>query len=193
MRALSTDAYVKKKVVDNCIKYIQGDDYSMDIMKWAYAEENSKSIDDISDDEWEDVQDEFLREEIWFRYDIFEQKLENLIENGYISIWRAITVDEDWFNRFLKSGKHLGIYWSWDPRAAEPHWGYNSGKTIEVVFQSKVRLEHIDKEATMMANLIPSSEEEREVTLIKGTLLKLDNLTIDGNDVDISNVKSFKA
>jgi len=84
----------------------------------------------------------------------------------------------------------LGIYWSWDERAAEAHWG-NSAHNNDALIKSSIKEEYIDWRNTLYANMDMSlGEEEKEITLFKNTSLKIEELYVDDNDVMTSDFAS---
>jgi len=87
-----------------------------------------KDEEQLTDVDDEDIdQEDFLN---WLEYDL-RYKLEELIrlyrneliQNGKVTVWRAMTVTSSWLTHLEREGKHLGIYWTWDPDAADTHWG----------------------------------------------------------------------
>jgi tRNA nucleotidyltransferase/poly(A) polymerase/2'-5' RNA ligase len=136
----------------------------------------------------------------WFKYelsarydDAVERITNNLKPDGTIDIWRRITIDDEenrWISHLADAGKHLGIYWSWDERAAEAHWG-NSAHNNDALIKSSIKEEYIDWRNTLYANMDMSlGEEEKEITLFKNTSLKIEELYVDDNDVMTSDFAS---
>ena len=136
----------------------------------------------------------------WFKYELnymydnaVERITNNLKPDGTIDIWRRITINDEenrWISHLADAGKHLGIYWSWDERSAEAHWG-NSAHNNEALIKSSIKEEYIDWRNTLYANMDMSlGEDEREITLFKNTSLKIEELYVDDNDVMTSDFAS---
>ena len=136
----------------------------------------------------------------WFKYELnymydnaVERITNNLKPDGTIDIWRRITINDEenrWISHLADAGKHLGIYWSWDERSAEAHWG-NSAHNNEALIKSSIKEEYIDWRNTLYANMDMSlGEDEREITLFKNTLLKIEELYVDDNDIMTSDFAS---
>lgn len=178
MSDILTDKYIKSYI----------DDGYADGLLYYYANK----------DEYDD-EDE-ARESEGF-YDLVKNELENNFEDafynisdriysGKITIFRAMTVADDWVNHLKKQGKRLGIYWSWDEDAAEAHWGKNHKNTA--VLKSEIAEKHVNWKSTLENNVNSSLSDEREITLYKNTPIKLLGLTINGKEVDISELKDKK-
>jgi hypothetical protein len=161
------------------------DEYFMDLYK---HEEQLTDVDD------EDIdQESFLN---WLEYDL-RYKLEELIrlyrneliQNGKVTVWRAMTVTSSWLDHLEREGKHLGIYWTWDPDAADTHWGDYS-KPSKVLIEAEVPENGVDWEKTLITNVEPfTGDDEKEITLIKGVPLKILSVEMDGELQDISNLE----
>ena len=163
--------------------------YQDEYLKSLYKEENY--LQDLDDDEIDE--EAFLD---WLQYDI-KLKLEDLvifyrsqiIKNGKVTVWRRITVGDSWIDHLSKKGKHLGVYWSWDPDAAEAHWG-DSDKKFSALIEAEVSENGVDWEQTLIANIQPfTGDDEKEITLNKGVPLKILSIEIDGQPQDISQLK----
>jgi len=132
----------------------------------------------------------------WFKFEV-ENRYENAmwvikdkITDGQLTIWRVITVNSEWLEHFLKKGKHLGIFWSWDESSAEAHGGYNQGKNIEVRFQCTIDERQVKWKETIIKNMHPSLGDEDEIELVKNSRLKLDRMEINNKEYDLSNLKN---
>ena len=125
----------------------------------------------------------WLRDELYHRYDTAVDNIGDVIKpDGTIDIWREMTVDENWLKKLPQSGKHLGIYWSWDEAAAEAHWGHSGGLRVQI--KSSVREEHVNWHDTIILNMdISLGEEEKEIRLFKNTELKIEEMYVDGKYV----------
>jgi len=165
-------------------------------MAYAYKYENNIEGEDSEIVETEDFK-KWMEYELENRFNEIKFKLENLSKNGLIKIWREMTVKDNWFEHLQKQGNRLGIYWSYDKNAAEPHWGYNNEeKTIDVLIESSVNVKYINWLDTIKAHMmISTGDEEKEIRLFKNTPLKIERLWIDLEEKDISSLKNkiFKA
>ena len=149
---------------------------------------DDKDYDEIEEMEeyknWLEIENEYI-------FDNIKSKIDSKIEDGQLTIWRVITVDEKWLDHFIKHGKHLGIYWSWEESSAEAHWGYGEDKNIEVRFQCTIDERQVNWKDTILLNMHPGlGEEEKEIRLVKNTRLKLDSITIENEEYDISKFKN---
>jgi hypothetical protein len=168
------------------------DNYDRFIENYQY-EENMVDVDKEEIEKTEDFKNWF-KYELNYRYDEAVERITSKLKpDGTIDIWRRITVDDEenrWISHLADAGKHLGIYWSWDERSAEAHWG-DSTKNSDALIKSTIKEEYIDWRNTLYANMDMSlGEDEREITLFKNTSLKIEELYIDGEDVMTSNFAS---
>jgi tRNA nucleotidyltransferase/poly(A) polymerase len=168
------------------------DNYERFIESYQY-EENMVDVDKEEIEKTEDFKNWF-KYELSARYDdAVERITNNLKPDGTIDIWRRITVDDEenrWISHLADAGKHLGIYWSWDERSAEAHWG-DTTKSSNALIKSSIKEEYIDWRNTLYANMDMSlGEDEREITLFKNTSLKIEELYIDNKDVMTSDFAS---
>jgi hypothetical protein len=127
-----------------------------------------------------------------------ERHLEDAKENiydkidynsGNITLYRAITVDDNWLNHLKTQGKRLGIYWSWDDGAADTHWGDYSKKNVAVI-EIEINEKYIDWKTTLEMNMNPNYTDEKEIRLFKNTPIKLKSIKINDTEVDISNLSN---
>jgi len=188
---------VKDIVTKDLYNQWRGDNFLDELFLYSYADEHGKDLEDLIDSDFVDTK-EF---EEWYKYEMeslfhetFNKFHYDILNGLIIPIWRAITVKDNWVNHLEKFGGRLGIYWSWDKNAAEPHWGYDNGK-ISILIESEVNVDHIDWIETIQLNMHPSYKEEKEIRLFKNTPLKIKRLEINEEEIDISNVqnKIFKA
>jgi hypothetical protein len=169
-------------------KYIQNyiNIYSSGLLHW-YMQSN-----DLEDED-EDV---VLNSEEFYDFikDELEQHLEDAKENIYdkidyhsnkITLYRAITVDDDWLHHLKTQGKRLGIYWSWDDSGAETHWGDTSKKNVAIMV-TEIDEKYVDWKTTFEMNMNPNFSEEKEIRLFKNTPIKLKKLIVNDNEIDIS-------
>jgi len=155
-----------------------------------YKYQNDLEDDDFDDDIMESPEFlEFVQGQLEDSFYEAKYNIERTIKNGYITIYRDMTVKSKWFDK-LEKHKHLGIYWSWDKMSAEAHWGkFDSGhRTIKMV--SKIKEKYVDWQDTFELNIHPSlGSEEREIRLFTNTPIKLDAIYVGGKEFDISNIK----
>jgi hypothetical protein len=147
--------------------------------------------DDIDDDDIMASPEflEFVQGELEYKFYEIKVDIEGTIKNGYIIIYRDMTVKSNWFDK-LEKHKHLGIYWSWDKSSAEAHWGkFEKGyRTIKLV--SKIKEKYVDWHDTFELNLnLSLGEDEREIRLFKNTPIRLEAIYVKGKEFDISNIK----
>ena len=163
--------------------------YQDEFLKSLYKEENY--LQDLEDDEIDE--EDFLN---WLQYDI-KFKLEDLVDfyrrevikNGRVTVWRKITVKESWMDHLAKEGKHLGVYWSWDPDAADTHWGDFNKKSVALI-EAEVPENGVDWEETLVANIQPMiGEDEKEIKLHRGVPLKIISIEMDGSLADLTPIQ----
>ncbi len=104
----------------------------------------------------------------WF-WDYVSEQIENtylrlrhLIRDGKIEVWRDITAPRDFK---LDPNRHPGIHWSWDPDAAQAHWGDFSDGNVEWTIHGFVREQDIDWVRTIFQNVSPDFVDEKEITI----------------------------
>lgn len=173
-------------------KYIKNIIHSHDgIQNIMYEYISSEGLDEDDSDAIKDSEEFFQYikqglqiklEDLW--YDINER----IDKYGYIEIYRAMSVDDNWIEHLQKQGKRLGIYWSWDINRAEAHWGFNHQK--EVILTAIINEKYINWKETFELNLDLSLADEKEIRLYKNTPLEITNINIDGEDLDIDILKN---
>lgn len=147
-------------------------------------------VDDLEDEDI--VKSDVYKEFVYFKmsnrimdiyYDIY-----HIIKENKIELFRALDIKgADWVSHLEKQGKHLGVYWADSFDKAEAHWG-TGGKTY--IIQTSVDEKNVNWYDTFMARMdLTLGDEEREIRLFKGTPLKLLNLYLDGEELNISNIK----
>ena len=155
----------------------------------------SEKLDDDNKDEIQESPGfrEFMR-------DILYENLVEAMDNIYgcidyhtnkITIYREITVDDNWFTHLEKQGKHLGIYWSWDEHAAEAHWADREKKNTAMI-KAEIDEKYVDWVETLRLNMHPNYFEEKEIRLFKNTELHIESIEINGEAVDISPIENKK-
>jgi hypothetical protein len=142
----------------------------------------------LPDDDGDINQEDFsawIEEDLKFKIEeLIRFYKSEIIKGGRITVWRKITVSEDWMDHFSKEGKHLGIYWTWDPDAAETHWGDYTKKSVALI-EAEVPENGVDWNRTVRANIEPAiGDDEKEITLNKGVPLKIVSVEIDGKLVN---------
>ncbi len=186
MRQINVEDIVTKKYVDD----LGLDSSSLEGYLYDYKYQNDIDEDEDDDDITETPEFlQFVQDQLEDSFYEAKYEIENTIKNGYITIFRDMTVKPKWFDK-LEKHKHLGIYWSWDKQSAEAHWGkFDSGhRTIKMV--SKIKEKYVDWQDTFELNINPTlGSEEREIRLFKNTPIKLDAIYVDGEEFDISKIK----
>jgi len=173
-------------------EYIKGlemsDEYERFIENYQY-EENKTDVDKDEIEETDDFKNWF-RYELKYLYDDVVDKLNDVILDNTIDIWRMMTVDDNWISNLHQKGKHLGIYWSWDENAAEAHWG--NGGQKRVTLKSNVREEYVNWDDTIKLNMnISLGEEEKEIRLFKNTSIKIIEI-LDENNHNLLELPEYK-
>lgn len=146
---------------------------------------------DLEDEDDLEQAKEEIRVEMEENFYDAENKIYKLIKDHKLEIYRAIEVDSNWEKHLLTQGKHLGIYWAWDVKCAEAHWGW-SAKRRTAVLTAEIDERLIDWKTTMELNSHPDYFEEREIRLVKNTPIKLKSITIDDNEIDLIAYKDKK-
>ncbi len=183
LSSINTEEMVDKDLVNHVIS--QGEEFLIP----QYKEENY-----LYDLEDEDIDQEdfsaWVEEDLKFRMDeLLRFYRSGVVKNGKVVVWRKMTVPEDWISHLSKEGKHLGIYWTWDPDAADTHWGDYSKKSVALI-EAEAPENGVDWEETLRINVEPFiGDDEKEITLNKGVPLKILSIEVDGNPVDISSLK----
>jgi hypothetical protein len=94
----------------------------------------------------------------------------NKFDSGKIRCWRAITVSQDWTPP--KDSK-VGVYWSWDAKSAEAHWGSYGNGNVECVIEALIPIQLIDWVTTLVANSNPNFDDEREIKIADGSSVEI--------------------
>ncbi|MFA5152667.1 MAG: hypothetical protein WC554_08925, partial [Clostridia bacterium] len=200
IESIKLEDIVNKQLID----YFMSDESVLDYVKMTYANENNLDTEQYLNNPNED----FEKSKEFREY--FEYEVENMFwetrnkfvydiidDNDEISIWRQMRVGSNWLEHLEKQGQRLGIWWSWDSKAAESHWGYDiKEKPIKINIESKINTNYVNWPATIKANMHPTYEEEKEIQLFKNTPLKIVAIYDQrGNELDISKIKNkiFKA
>lgn len=152
-----------------------------------YKQQNETG--DLSDDKIVKSVDfiDWLKDELSYKIEAVESTLRNKIEDDKITVYRSITTDDRWFPNLLKSKCSIGTFWSYDAESAEPHWGYNDPKTNHTaLIKSTIDIKHVDWVNTFQLNIDIDVEDEHEVTVLDGSPVQIEELTIDGVPVKLS-------
>ncbi len=111
--------------------YLEGlvDRYRMEAQEYNKIE----GLDDMDYDEVSETKEykNWLEYEVGYEFENAKSRIETgaKTENGKLKIWREITVDDKWWDHFLKEGKRLGIFWSWE-KMLQKHTGEAIGKKL---------------------------------------------------------------
>lgn len=89
-------------------------------------------------------------------------KITARFQNGKLPIWRVITAPPDWQPQ---EDDYPGIYWSYEPDAAQAHWGDYNGNHVEWMLSAQANFDQIDWPVTLAQNAMPDFEEEKEIRL----------------------------
>jgi hypothetical protein len=180
---IGLDDVINKKF----LSIVLSDSYNRESLIYQYMdEEGISNEDDVDDDEftnWVKYELEYLAEE-------FVSKIKReIVKDGKIKIWRAMSINKEWESRLSSQVKHLGIYWSWDQEGAEPHWGYNNTELpFTTIMEAEIDETSVDWYPTIRLNVEPVSFEEKEIRLVKGAKINIISIKIDGNEIDLSEI-----
>lgn len=90
-------------------------------------------------------------------------EISSKIDGDTISVYRVITAPKDW----NPEAQPLGIYWSWDARAAEAHWMENHSH--EYTISGDVHVDNVEWALSIALNIHPSLGDEREIRVVEGS------------------------
>ncbi len=156
-----------------------------------YAIENNIEDDEVNENSIEFKDWLYNRVKKAYNYTIaYFKDLIGYKNNNNIFIYRALTINDSFYNDFKNYGKHLGIYWTFDENAAEAHYGKYDIHSNEAVIYSEINEQYVNWDETIYLNTNINWEMEKEIRLFKNTPLKILKLTINGEDVDISEIKN---
>jgi len=182
LSTIGMDYVINKKFLD----IVLSDSYNREYLIYQYMHEDYISSEDDVDEaeftEWTKYELDYLASEFITKVNT------ELIKNGKIRIWRAMSVNKEWESRLQTEAKHLGIYWSWDQEGAEPHWGYNTELPFTTIMEAEVDETSVDWYPTIRLNIEPVSFEEKEIRLVKGAKIKIVSIKIDGKEIDLSDI-----
>jgi|ERR1035437_1076534 hypothetical protein len=184
----NNDNILTDKYIRNFIK--NGDADGTGLLGW-YIQLNDLDENDFDSARESEGFFEFMKQELTNRLEEAKENIYDRISyhNNKIMLYRAITVDENWFRHLVSQGKRLGIYWSWDGDGAETHWG-DHNKKHEAVISTEIDEKYIDWTKTLEMNMHPNFDTEKEIRLFKNTPIKINSLTIDAKPIDISLIQN---
>ena len=172
--------------VEDFIEGIRDVVYSSNFLKkWAsHYEDETEMMENFSfrSDHCKNIEDlRRLRSEELFDSIYHETK----DEGDKIRIYRAIQVQNvNKFMEALKAGKTIagfdgiGIYWSWDSKAADAHWGAGGHKLL---IEALVPMNAIDFKETALLSM--DNEEECEVRLLHNKDIEIVDVTQNGEEL----------
>jgi len=179
---IGLDDVINKKF----LSIVLSDSYDRESLVYQYMHEEGISdeseIDEKEFSDWAKYELDYLASEFITKVNT------DLIKNGKIKIWRAMSVNKEWESRLQTEAKHLGIYWSWDQEGAEPHWGYNTELPFTTIMEAEVDETSVDWYPTIRLNTEPVSFEEKEIRLVKGSKINIISIKIDGKEIDLSEI-----
>ena len=180
--AIDLNDVINKKFLN----VVLSNNYNRESLIYQYMhEEGITSEDDVDDNEFSD----WVKYELDYLADEFVSKIRReIVKDGKIKIWRAMSVNDEWQSRLPSEAKHLGIYWSWDQEGAVPHWGHNTDLPFTTIMEAEVDETSVDWYPTIRLNIEPVSFEEREIRLVKGSKINIISIKIDGKEIDLSEI-----
>jgi hypothetical protein len=184
----------KGDIVKLFLQHYDTPDLEMKANNYANEVLNTNDFDEDEIVETEDFK-KWLRNDL--ETEIYDLKwtFQNLLNGNGIAGWREMSVNKKWLEN-LRDGKikTLGIYWSYEEEAAEPHWGYAEGKEdIYVRLKGILNVKDVNWIETFDANLYPSlGEDEKEIRMKEHGRIKLEEIKILGSDTDELEGKLIK-
>lgn len=167
--------------------YINTDNYEVYYLAQEFIREYDLDENDIDEvfnhKEFIQIIEDILYERVYNIIDTISYE----INNGKIKIYRAITVNDNWLEHLKKEGKRLGIYWAWDYDFADTHWGDFSKPNL-LIIEAEIDEKYIDWYGTIDINL-RFDMAEKEIRLFKNTPIKIINLELNDEQLDISEIK----
>lgn len=174
-----------RSIINNTInEYFKSEKDEIDrfIELYQYSIHNDDNED--NDSKLVIADDDEIRKSTEFREFVYEELNQNLcdamygiegkIHNGKITIYRMMNVNQEWLENLSYSGKHLGVYWTWEKGSADAYWGKNLPLTI--IISAEVPEQYINWDETLYANISPSYTVEREIKLFKNTPLQIKSI-----------------
>lgn len=107
----------------------------------------------------------FSNNEIYLLLSSFE------VINNKIQLFRAIATDEDYADSiYCHENLDLGIYWTFDKKAAYPYYG--SKTSLEMyIFEGFFDINDIDLNLSILLNFSGDTSSEKELRVFKGSLV----------------------
>jgi hypothetical protein len=179
---IGLDDVINKKF----LSIVLSNTYNRESLIYQYMHEEGISNEaEVEEEEFSN----WVRYELDYLADEFVSKIKReIVKDGKIKIWRAMSINKDWESRLSSQVKHLGIYWSWDPEGAEPHWGHNTDLPFTTIMEAEVDETSVDWYPTIRLNVEPVSFEEKEIRLVKGAKINILSIKIDGKEIDLSEI-----
>lgn len=171
--------FIKKFKKEDCMEYILS----------GYIEENDLNEENENEIKNSEGFEEYLKDTLIREFENFYNSIDDLINNDKLKIYRKMTVDENWIDHLKLQGKRLGEYWSWERESAESHWG-DSSKKCEVCIESEINEKYVNWDYTIWMNTHPNYSEEKEIRLFKNTPIIIKSIEMDGEIIDISDIKN---
>jgi hypothetical protein len=181
--SFDNDDILNDKYIKN---FINSEDVADNLLDW-YIESNDLDEEDketirLSQDYYEYIKDVLYR--------LLEDAKENIYDkidyhSNKITLFRAITVDDNWLQHLKTQGKRLGIYWSWCGDGAVTHWGDYSKKN-EAIIEVDIDEKYVDWKTTFEMNMHPNYSDEKEIRLFKNTPIQIKSIKINHKEIDIS-------
>jgi len=152
--------------------------YAYGAVDWSDDEYVVRYLQDIDEydieklDSFDTKDPDFLK---WFK-----RQIENSADDAYreisrhmdgntLQVYRVITAPRDW----TPDSRHPGLYWSWDFKAAEAHWGSFEKSHIKWVMEATVSADEIDWVPTLAMNSLTTYEDEKEIRIKSGVPIKI--------------------
>ena len=173
-----TDKYLKE--------FIRREDYVDDMLDY-YIQDNDLDEDNSNEIRKTDDFKEYVKNWLERDLDIAKENISNNInyDSNKITIYRAMTVDDNWIQHLIAQGKHLGIYWSWDIKSADTHWGNFNQKNLAII-TADIDEKYVNWIHTFELNMHPSLGDEREIRLFKNTPLNVKSITVNDQEINLS-------
>jgi hypothetical protein len=172
-----------------------GDYYTMTVKLAEYCQENYIECDFEDEEQIAEIKDSadfknYVKYDLEYKFDETVHNLASHITDGKVSMWRVILVKPEWIQHLSQYGGRLGIYWSFEKNAAEPHWG-EYGKN-EVIFEALINENEIDWKTTIELNVNPTYSDEKEIRLFENTELNIISIKFNDEYIDMSKFKNKK-
>jgi hypothetical protein len=183
------DFDVEDILTDKFIKYSLKYDGMIDTYLEWFITEHDLDEDEVNSNSLEFLN--YIKNEYEDRFETVKEEIYDKIDydTNKLTIYRAITVDDNWFQHLNTQGKRLGIYWTYNENSAETHWG-DFKKTNTAIIEVEIDEKYIDWKTTFELNVNLSTGDEDEIRLYKNTKLTIKSIKINDEYVDISNIRN---